>query len=501
MSVLTTILLAVAGVVLGGCGGFFGYKKTLTEKAKKFKERMEKIKEIEEDQLQQAKIKCDELISQAEQKAEKIEEQRIKKMEEIQNRLLDREEKMEQRLEKLEEEKSKIVKLRQEAEETIKAQKDKLSEIADLTPKQAKEEIFAVIEKENKDEIQRFVEKYKTIKTEEAEVEAAKVIVNSLQKIATQNVSEFTTKTVDLPNEDFKGKLIGREGRNIAFFEKMTGVELIIDDTPGTVKISSFDHEKRFIAAKTLEILVKDGRINPMYIEKIFNQVTEELQNTFIEKGKEALTILNLPMMKPEVVKTIGQFFLRYSYGQNLRNHSVEVAKISEAIALELGLDPVLAKKAGLLHDIGKILSTAGESHTKLGADLLRKMGMDPVIINAAEAHHYDVQMTHPISRVVAAADALSAARPGARFETKELFIEKMGELERLIIEVEGVDKVHIMQAGREIMVYVNPKQISDLEIEKLLETIGKKIEEQLDYPGVIRISGIRETKIVQYLR
>ncbi len=276
---------------------------------------------------------------------------------------------------------------------------------------------------------------------------------------------------------------------------------MIIDDTPGTVKISSFDHEKRFLAAKTLEVLVKDGRINPMYIEKIYNQNVEELQNMFTEKGKEALTLLNLPIMKPEMTKTIGQFFLRFSYGQNLWSHAVEVAKISEALAIELGLDPVLSKKAGLLHDVGKIISTTGESHTKLGADLLRKRGMDPVIINAAGSHHYDVPMTHPISWVVAAADAISAARPGARMDTKEVFIEKMGELEKLIIEVEGVEKVHIMQAGREIMVYANAKKISDLEVEKLLEDIGKKIEEQLDYPGVIRISGIRETKIIQYLR
>jgi len=501
MPLRTTILLIIWGAALGGLGGFFGYKKTLTENARKFKERMARAKDIEEELLEKAKEKCDDILKQAEKKAEKIEEQRLAKMEEIQNRLLDREEKMEQRLEKLEEEKRKVVELRQQADELVKQQKEKLAEVAELSPKEAKEQIFAMIEKENVDEINRFVEKYKNIKAEEAEVEAAKIVVNSLQKVATQNISEFTTRTVDLPNEEFKGKLIGREGRNISFFEKTTGVELIIDDTPGTVKISSFDHEKRFIAAQTLELLIKDGRINPMYIEKIYNQVVEDLQNTFMEKGKEALNILNIPMMKPEVVKTIGQFFLRFSYGQNLRSHSIEVAKIAEAIAIEVGLDPVLAKKAWLLHDIGKVLATTGESHTKLGADMLRKRWLDPVIINAAESHHYDVAMTHPISRVIAAADAMSAARPGARFDTKELFIEKMGELEKLIIEVEGVDKVHIMQAGREIMVYVNPKTINDLEVEELLKEIWTKIEEQLDYPGIIRISWIRETKIVQYLR
>lgn len=501
MSALITTLLVIWGVIIWAIGWFFGYKKTMTEKALKFKERMARAKEIEEEILEEAKKKWEQRIAEAEKKAEKIEEQRLAKMEEIQNRLLDREEKMEQRLEKLEEEKKKVLELRQQAEDVVKQQMDKLEEIWKLSPKEAKEQIFAMIEKEQASEIERFVEKYKTIKAEEAENEAAKIIVQSLPKLATQNIDEFTTKTVDLPNEEFKGKLIWREWRNISFFEKTTWVELIIDDTPWCVKLSSFDHEKRFIAAQTLEKLVKDGRINPMYIEKIYNQVVADLEQTFIEKWKEALNILNLPMMNPEIVKTIWQFFLRFSYGQSLWQHSVEVARIAEAIAIEVWLDPIMAKKAWLLHDVGKILSTTWESHTKLWADLLRKWWMDPIIINAAESHHYDVAMTHPISWVVAAADAMSASRPGARFDTKELFIEKMWELEKLITEVNGVDKVHIMQAWREIMVYVDPKEVPDQEVEKVLEEIWTKIEDQLDYPGIIRISWIRETKIIQYLR
>ena len=501
MSTLIIVLAAAWGLIIWLIGWFFGYKKSMTEKALKFKERMARAKEIEEEILEEAKKKWEERIAEAEKKAEKIEEQRLAKMEEIQNRLLDREEKMEQRLEKLEEEKKKVLDLRQQAEDVVKQQMEKLSEIWKLSPKEAKEQIFAMIEKEQASEIERFVEKYKTIKTEEAENEAAKIIVQSLPKLATQNIDEFTTKTVDLPNEEFKWKLIWREWRNISFFEKTTGVELIIDDTPGCVKLSSFDHEKRFIAAQTLEKLVKDGRINPMYIEKIYNQVVADLEQTFIEKWKEALSILNLPMMSPEIVKTIWQFFLRFSYGQSLWQHSVEVARIAEAIAIEVWLDPVMAKKAWLLHDVWKILSTTWESHTKLWADLLRKRWMDPIIINAAESHHYDVAMTHPISWVVAAADAMSASRPGARFDTKELFIEKMWELEKLITEVNWVDKVHIMQAWREIMVYVDPKEIPDEEVEKVLEEIWVKIEDQLDYPGIIRISWIRETKIIQYLR
>ena len=495
------IVSAAISLAIGGAAGFYGYKKSLTEKQLRYKKKMERVKEIEEEMLDEAKKKAEVILEQAEVKAQKIEDQRLAKMEEIQNRLLLREEKMDQKLEKLEEEKMKIVEKQREADQLIDQQKMKLSEIAGIKPEEAKQQIMERIEAEHQEELIRYIEKFKTIKAEEASKEAAIIISQALPKVAADTVSEFTSKMIDLPSEEFKGKLIGREGRNISLFEKLTGVELLIDDTPLSVRISSFDCEKRFVAAKTLELLIKDGRINPFYIEKVFNQVTADLQTTLMEKGKEALTVLNIPMMKPEVVRAIGQFFLRYSYGQNLWIHSLEVAKTSEMIAIDLGLDPALAKKAGLLHDVGKVLAGAGESHTKVWADMLRKWWMDPVIVNAAESHHYDVEMIHPISWIVAAADAMSASRPGARFDTKEFFIEKMGELEKLIREVEGVEKVHIMQAGREIMVFVNPKMISDLQVEGLLQTVGKKIEEQLDYPGIIRLTALRETKLIQYLR
>ncbi|AHB40884.1 hypothetical protein P148_SR1C00001G0069 [candidate division SR1 bacterium RAAC1_SR1_1] len=485
----------------GGAAGFYGYKRTLTQKAIQFKERMNKAKELEEEMVEEAKKKVEKLMEQAEEKAQRIEDQRLQKMEVIQNRLLAREEKMDEKLEKLEQEKGKLNDKQKDLEEKINEQVNKLAEMAKLSKEEAKKQLMDQIEKEYQNDFTTFIEKLKNIKKEEADKEAAMIISKALPRVAVDSVSEFTTKTVDLPNEDFKGKLIGREGRNISYFEKMTGVELIVDDTPLVVRLSSFDSEKRYIAATTLERLVKDGKINPFYIEKTYNQVVSDLDMLYTEKGKEALTVLNIPMMKPEIVKMIGQYYLRFSYGQNLWQHSVEVAKICEAIASEFGLDTLLAKKAGLLHDIGKIIANTGESHAKIGADVLRKFGMDPIIVNAAEAHHYDVPIDNPYAWIVTAADAMSASRPGARFNTKELFIEKMGELEKLINEIPGIDKVHIMQAGREIMVYVNPKEISDLELEKLLKTIGEKIDSQLDYPGIIRITGIRETKIIEFLR
>jgi len=500
MSILTIVLIVLAAWI-GAAGWFFGYKKTLTEKAIQFKARMSKAKELEEEILDEWRKKANKIVEQAEEKANRIEEQRLKKMEEIQNKLMAREEKMDEKLERLDNEREKINEKQKEADKIIKQQTEKLAEISKLKKDEAKEQLFANMEIEYQKEIKEFVEKMKTIKTEEADKEAGQILAKALPRISSEAVNEFTTKSVDLPNEDYKGKLIGREWRNISFFEKLTWVELIIDDTPMVVRISSFDNEKRFIAATVLNRLVKDGRINPHYIEKFYNQVVEDLPNILMEKWKEALTQLNLPMMKPEVVKNLWQLYLRFSYGQNIWLHSVEVAKISESIATEIGLDPVMAKKAGLFHDIGKIVATTWQSHTALWAELLKKLGMDSVIINAAEAHHYDVPMTNPISWIVAAADAISASREWARYDTRELFVEKMSELEKLIKDVSWIDKVYIMQAGREIMTYVDPEKVSDKDLEKVMKTIWEKIEEQLDYPGIIRVTAIRENKIVEFLR
>lgn len=496
-----TIVIWIAALWIWAASGYFGYKKSLTEKAIKFKERMAKAKELEDQILEEAKKKADWVLERAEDKANRIEEQRLKKMEELQNKLMEREEKMWEKLEKLEQEKEKVIEKQKEVEDVIKQQTDKLAEIAWLSKDEAKNQLFSNMEIEYQKEIEEFVEKMKTIKTEEADKEAGQIIAKALPRIASEAVNEFTVKSVDLPNEDYKWKLIGREWRNISFFEKLTWVELIIDDTPMVVRISSFDSEKRFIAATVLKKLVKDGRINPHYIETFFNQTVEELPNILIEKWKEALVQLNIPMMKPEIVKLIGQLYLRYSYGQNVRLHSVEVAKISEAIATELWLDPIIAKKAWLFHDIGKIIATTGQSHTALGAETLKKLWMDEIIINAAESHHYDVPMTSPYSRIVAAADAISASREWARYDTSEMFIEKMSELEKLIKDVAWIDKVHIMQAWREIMVYVDPEKVLDTDLEKTLKIIWEKIEEQLDYPWIIRITAIRENKLVEFLR
>lgn len=525
-----TIFSIIASLAIGALGGFYGYKKTLTQKAIAYKEKMEKFKESEEEMFENvrrkeaemlekmrvketelaewAHRKADDIILRAEQKAVKIEEAAEKdiiktqeRLEKLEEKILQKEEKLDEKKEALEIERQKIEEKFKEVDDIILQQQEKLSQISGMSREDAKEFLLELIKKVEEKDIETFVEKYRTIKKEEADKEAMQIIMRVMPRIAADTVGEYTVESVDIPEEHFKGKLIGREWRNISFFEKTTGAELIVDDTPGIVRVSCYEHEKRFVAVETLKKLLKDGRINPFYIEKFYTDVSAWLEEIIMDKGKEALTLLNIPMMKPEIVQYIGKFHFRFSYGQNLRQHSIEVARIAEWLASEMGEDPLLAKKAWLLHDIGKVIAINGESHTAVGADTLRKFEMHPVIINAAESHHYDVPMTHPISWIVTAADGISASRPWARFNTKDMFIEKMGELEKLILEVEGVHKVHIMQAGREIMVYVNPSKVSDVQINDLIKTIGAKIESQLDYPGIIRMVCFRENKVVEYLR
>ena len=450
-----------------------------------------------EEQAQKITQKADDVV----EKAEKDAEHQQKKLDQIEEKLAQKEEKLEQRIEKLDEKKEELSVKKKELDEVYAKQETILSDLSGLTPEEAKTQLFAQIEKDNKDEIKRFIGKRKTIKEEEAKEEAGKIIAKVMPRVAQEWLVEFVVSNIDLPTEDMKGKIIWREWRNITAFEKVTGVEVTIDDTPLTIKLSCYDTEKRFVAGETMKRLIKDGRINPVYIEKMYEEVLSGMQERFMKKGKEALAILNITMMKPEIVEMIGRFYLRYSYGQNLRQHSIEVAKLSEMLANELWLDADIAKKAWLLHDIWKIEAWNWEAHTKAWGEFLRKHKMNDVIVNTAEGHHFDVEMLYPEARVVTAADAISASRPGARSDTKELFIERMSTLENLITWVDGVEKSYIMSAWREIMVFFNPSEVDDITMEKLTGEIGQKIEDQLDYPWSIRVVWIREKKLTHFLR
>ncbi len=494
---LLGIILAVVGLWVWRYVG-----KTNTEKSVQNKKDwvVSEIKRLEEQArwiLSKAENKAQDIVTKSEKEAD----HKQKKIDQYEEKLGLKEEKLDQRIEKLDVKKEELIVKQKELDETLEKEKTILSDLSGLTPEDAKKQLFEQIETENQSEITRFINKWKMIKEEEAKEEAGKIIAKVLPRVAQEWLNEHVVSLIDLPSEDMKWKIIWREWRNINAFEKVTWVEVTIDDTPMTIKISSFDPEKRFIAKAVMDKLVKDWRINPVFIEKMHAEVIKSMPERFMKKGKEALTILNLPMMKPEVVETIWRFYLRYSYGQNLRLHSIEVAKLSEMLANELWLNADLAKKAWLLHDIGKIEAWNGEAHTKAWAEFLRKHKMHDVIVNTAEWHHFDVEMKYPEAFVVTAADAISASRLWARSDTKDLFIERMWNLENLITEMEGIDKSYIMSAWREIMAFFNPDTVDDKRMEELTQEIGTKIEEQLDYPGTIRIVWIREKKMTHFLR
>lgn len=494
---LLSIGIAIVALLVGFFGGKIAFEKILKQNKEDANKEIEKTKKEAKDVLQKAEYQA----SKIEERAEKEIKHKELKLEKTEERLEQKEQRMEEKMEKLEAKKEEYQEKKRALEKVLEKEKTILSDLSWLSPEEAKKQLFEQIEQDQQKEISRFVNKFKMIKEEESKEEAGKIIAKVLPRVAQEWMSEHLVTMVDLPSEDMKGKIIGREGRNIGAFERVTGVEVNIDDTPMTLKLSCYDPEKRYMAQKTMEKIIKEGRINPVYIERMHEETLKEAGDIFLKKGKEALSLLNIPMMKPEIVEYIGRFHIRYSYGQNLLLHSIEVARMAEMLANEMGLNADLAKKAWLLHDIGKIDAGNGEAHTKIGAEILKKYKMNDCIVNTAEGHHFDVELKYPEAWIATAADIISASRPWARNDTKDLFIERMGNLENLITSIDGVQKSYIMQAGREIMAFFNPDTIDDATMEKLTVEIGTKIEDQLDYPGSIRVVGIREKKMVHFLR
>ncbi len=492
MAVIVPVLVFVLWVLIWK----LIYETYVNKKEKRLDEKLEKVENEYLDNINKAQSKASEIIEQANQEYN----QKLKRVEILEDRISKKEEKLDKKIADVNNEKSEIDQLKLDLQDKIDKEIEKLEYLAWLTKEDAKNELFNIIENDYSSDIVDFVEKQKLLKQESATKEAASIISKVLPRVWMNQVSEFTVSIIDLPSEETKGKIIWKEWRNISFFEKITWAEIIIDETPLVVNVSCYDPEKRYVAAETLKRLVKDWRINPIYIERTYNDVLWWMDDFLLEKWKEALSTLNLAMFKPDILKMIWEFYFRYSYGQNLWIHSIEVARISEWIANELWLDWQLAKKAWLLHDIWKVRTGTWAAHAKVWWEILRQYDFDPVVINAAEWHHFDVPLEDPIAWIVTAADAISAARPWARFNTKNMFIERMETLEKLISEFDWVNKVYIMQAWREIMTFVDSKKISDLYLEKLVKNISKKIESQLDYPGNVRIVWIRENKVTSYI-
>ena len=386
-----------------------------------------------------------------------------------------------------------------EVEEIKKQQIDLLDKIAGYSKNQAREMVLKKVEEMMNLEIAAYIKDCEAQAKLEVDKKAKNLLVSSMQKYASDVAGEQTVTVVNLPNDEMKGRIIGREGRNIRTIEAVTGVDLIIDDTPEAIVLSSFDPLRREIARVTIETLIKDGRIHPTRIEELYDKVSQDMKAKILEFGEEALFELGITKMDPELVEILGKLHFRTSFGQNALKHSIEVANLAGIMASELGENVTLAKRAGLLHDIGKAIDHEVEgSHVTIGAEIATRFKENEVVINAIESHHGDTAPTHIISELVAIADALSASRPGARNDSLENYVKRLQDLEAIAKDIDGVDKSFAVQAGRELRVVVEPTKVDDLTSYKIARDIKNKIEDTLQYPGTIKVTVIRETRAIE---
>ena len=511
------IIFAVIGIVVGLAIGFvigMIYRKKVAEREIGSAE-MEATRLINEairsgesrkkemlleakDEIHRSRTEHDKEVK--ERRAELSKQER--RLEQKETTLDKKTEAFERKEEELAKKMAKVTETQAKADELVKAQMAKLEEISELTQEQAKQYLLQSVEEEVRHEAAMKIKEIEQQLKDEAESTAREVIATAIQRCAADHAAETTVSVVALPNDEMKGRIIGREGRNIRTLETITGVDLIIDDTPEAITVSSFDPVRREVARLALEKLIADGRIHPTRIEDMVEKARKEVDRTIREEGERACYETGVHNLNPELVKILGRQKYRTSYGQNVLNHSIEVAHIAGLMASELGVDVALAKRAGLLHDLGKSIDHEVEgSHVQLGADLLRKYKENPVVLNAVEAHHGDVEPKTVIAVLVQAADAISAARPGARRENVENYIRRLQKLEELTCSYPGVDKAFAIQAGREVRIMVKPEVVTEDNMILLARDIAKKIEAELEYPGQIKINVIRETKAVEYAK
>jgi ribonuclease Y len=384
----------------------------------------------------------------------------------------------------------------------FESQVEKLEQISQLTQDEAKNELFAAVEKEARADMARIYRQIEAEAREEGEKRARKLIADAIQRVASEHVSEVTSSVVPLPNEEMKGRIVGRNGRNIKAFEQAAGVDVIVDDTPEAVTISCFDSVRREIARRALTRLTVDGRIHPAHIEKIVEEETKAVDKVIAEAGEQAAFDANIAGLHPEVLRMMGRLKFRTSYGQNQLAHAVEVSKLAGILAAELGANIEISKQGGFLHDIGKAMDHNQEgTHAMLGAEFCKRYGVNPVVVNAIGSHHHEMEQESIEAVIAESADAISGARPGARREDLEAYIKRIKSLEELSQSFEGVQQAFAIQAGREVRVIVKPEEIDDLTSTRLARDIAKKIEETMQYPGQIKVTVIRETRAVDYAK
>ena len=509
MNIVLYIVLPVAGIVLGWIIRWIYARFQLTaseQKAERVKQ--DAIREAEAQKKEILLNAKDEIIRERNQQERENRERRAE-VQRFEARVNKKEELLDQRaaeFEKNEKEladkKAAMVKREEELSKQEELYRQELEKISGLSQQEAKDLIIKNLENDARHDAQALINKIEQEAQLPAEKKAKDILVTTIQRIAPETTSDITVATVSLPSDEMKGRIIGREGRNIRTLETLTGVDIIIDDTPEAVVISCFDPVRKEIAKESLERLISDGRIHPARIEEIVQKVTHEIQNKIYEEGERALFDLGIHNMNTDGIRALGRLYFRTSYGQNVLYHSKEVAMAASMIAAEIGADREVAKRAAILHDIGKGAETdSDQNHAEVGAEMARKMGESPVIVNAIAAHHNDVPTESLEAVVVQIADAISAARPGARRETIDNYVKRLENLEAIAEGFNGVEKAYAIQAGRELRILVNNEKIADGDVKELARNIAKQIETDLRYPGRIRLTMIRETRIVEYAR
>ena len=508
------IIVLVLGILLILAGLYL--IKSNKDKAEKIGNAEEKARNIIDEALKAAETKKREGLLELKEETlrnknelERESKERRSELQKFEKRVLAKEEALDRKADSLEKRESQLTS-REDRLNKRQAEVDALSEkrvqelerISGLTSEQAKDYLLKTVEDEVKHETAMLVKELETRAKEEAGKKAKEYVVTAIQKCAADHVAETTISVVPLPNDEMKGRIIGREGRNIRTLETMTGVDLIIDDTPEAVILSSFDPIRREVARIALEKLIVDGRIHPARIEEMVEKAQKEVETMIREEGEAATLEVGVHGIHPELVRLLGKMKFRTSYGQNALKHSIEVAQLSGLLAAGIGVDVRMAKRAGLLHDIGKSVDHEMEgSHIQIGVDLCKKYKESPIVINAVESHHGDVEPTSLIACIVQAADTISAARPGARRETLETYTNRLNQLEDITNSFKGVEKSFAIQAGREIRVMVVPEQVSDADMILLARDIAKQIEAELEYPGQIKVNVIRESRVMEYAK
>ena len=516
IKIVAVVILLVAIVVTALLTKTISIKRYQESENQKLNNAEDKARQIIDEAVKTAETKKREALLEAKEEAIKnkneIERESKERRAEIQRyekRVLSKEEALDKKSEALEKKESKLNakdadldRLKKELETIKNSHLRELEKISGLTSEQAKEYLLKSVEEDVKHEAAVLVKELENKAKEEADKKAKDYVVTAIQRCAADHVAETTISVVQLPNEEMKGRIIGREGRNIRTLETLTGVNLIIDDTPEAVVLSAFDGVRREVARIALEKLIVDGRIHPARIEEMVEKAQRDVESMIREEGEAATLEVGVHGIHPELVKLLGKMKFRTSYGQNALKHSIEVAHLSGLLAAEMGLDVRIAKRAGLLHDIGKAVDHEMEgTHIQLGVDLCRKYKESAVVINAVEAHHGDVEPETLIACIVQAADAISAARPGARRETLETYTNRLKQLEDITNSFEGVDKSFAIQAGREIRVMVIPEKVTDADMVLMARDISKQIEAELEYPGQIKVNVVRESRAIDYAK